>query len=200
MHAYIRKHINIHTGAGDSSGGIPTYIACQWRDSARDEDAKSIYILRGGHVFAPEDLGQRDVIFSSGKIIAILAPNSDEAKLLSASSLALMINATGALVVPGLVDLHVHVSISLVFADAQVVCMCVCMYVRMYACMHACMCVSMLIVPDFVAVYVDVGAFFACHMRRHKSFVQLCMYAFTYIHICIHMYAFKSIDVLTRTY
>ena len=86
------------------------------------------------------------MVFSGGKIIAVLAPDSEEARLLSMTSLTHEVKATGMMVVPGLVDLHVHVSVCVHEKERERVCVwkCICACVRetMCVCMigHVCEC------------------------------------------------------------
>jgi len=62
-------------------------------------------IIRGGRVFAPEDLGTKDVLVAGGKICALAAP--DAVRLAGAD--VEVLDAAGMFVVPGLVDSHVHI-------------------------------------------------------------------------------------------
>jgi beta-aspartyl-dipeptidase (metallo-type) len=59
-------------------------------------------LIRGGIVFAPKPLGQRDLLLAGGRIVAIgerLAPRGIDVAA---------IDATDRIVVPGFIDLHVH--------------------------------------------------------------------------------------------
>jgi beta-aspartyl-dipeptidase (metallo-type) len=62
-------------------------------------------LIRGGRVFAPEDLGTKDILIAGGKVCA-LAP-SGTVRLEGAE--AKVVDASGTLVVPGFVDSHVHI-------------------------------------------------------------------------------------------
>ena len=57
-------------------------------------------VVRGGNVVRPSGLAPRDVHIRSGRIVAVLPPGQAEARQ--------SIDATGLLVLPGMVDSHVH--------------------------------------------------------------------------------------------
>lgn len=63
-----------------------------------------ITIIKNGHVYAPQDLGVKDVLLV-GKTIARIADRIDPAPALGEVN---VIDASGCAVVPGLIDQHVH--------------------------------------------------------------------------------------------
>src|SRR4030081_3847068 len=58
-------------------------------------------IIRGGDVVTPTGVEQADIVVADGRIAAIVAPGTAP---LDAST----VDATGLLVLPGMVDAHVH--------------------------------------------------------------------------------------------
>jgi len=64
-----------------------------------------ITLIRGGEVFAPEPLGRKDILIAGGRIEAVAGPGSLGVDGLAAEA----VEAAGRLVVPGLVDPHVHI-------------------------------------------------------------------------------------------
>ncbi len=70
----------------------------------------AMILIRGGTVYTPQHIGKMDVLIAGTKILRILHPADPEAELLAASRLTAVLNATGAIVAPGLVDIHVHVT------------------------------------------------------------------------------------------
>jgi beta-aspartyl-dipeptidase (metallo-type) len=68
------------------------------------EDAM-ITRIRGGRIFAPEPLGERDILVAGGRIVAIKEPETIRLDGTGAET----IDARGKVVVPGLVDTHVHI-------------------------------------------------------------------------------------------
>jgi len=62
-------------------------------------------LIRGGRVFAPEDLGTKDVLIAGGKISALAAPGAVRIEGADVE----ILDASGMFVVPGLVDSHVHI-------------------------------------------------------------------------------------------
>jgi len=62
-------------------------------------------LIRGGEVFGPEPLGPKDVLVAGGLIEAIRAPGRLETGGLEAE----VVDAAGRIVVPGLIDPHVHI-------------------------------------------------------------------------------------------
>ncbi|URM96453.1 amidohydrolase family protein [Actinomadura madurae] len=62
-----------------------------------------LLVVRNAHVFAPEDLGVRDILCAGGRIAA-LEPDLDVGALAAPE-----IDAAGMRVIPGMVDGHVHV-------------------------------------------------------------------------------------------
>uniref|UniRef100_UPI003F49AD2B amidohydrolase family protein n=1 Tax=Actinomadura sp. CA-154981 TaxID=3240037 RepID=UPI003F49AD2B len=62
-----------------------------------------LFVVRKAHVFAPEDLGVRDILCAGGRIVA-LEPELDVGTLKVPA-----LDADGRRVVPGMVDGHVHI-------------------------------------------------------------------------------------------
>lgn len=62
-------------------------------------------IIRGGRVFAPEDLGIKDVLVAGGKVCGL----AEAGAVRVAGAEAEVVDAAGLFVVPGLVDSHVHI-------------------------------------------------------------------------------------------
>ncbi len=64
-----------------------------------------VTLIRGGEVFAPEPLGRKDVLIAGGAVEAVADPGRIRLGGLEAE----VVEADGALVLPGLVDPHVHI-------------------------------------------------------------------------------------------
>lgn len=64
-----------------------------------------VTLIRGGEVFAPEPLGRKDVLIAGGAVEAVAEPGKIRLGGLEAE----VVEADGALVLPGLVDPHVHI-------------------------------------------------------------------------------------------
>lgn len=64
-----------------------------------------IFYLKNGHIFAPEDLGERDVLIAGQKIVALSPPNFISLKGLDFQE----IDASGKIILPGFIDPHVHI-------------------------------------------------------------------------------------------
>lgn len=67
-------------------------------------DAATPTLLRGAELYGPAPMGRQDVLLAGGKVIAVapeLEPNLPELQV---------VDARGLLALPGLVDLHVHVT------------------------------------------------------------------------------------------
>lgn len=63
----------------------------------------ALFVLRNARIYAPEELGVRDVLIAGGKVVA-LEPNLDLGGLRVRE-----VDAADKLVMPGLVDAHLHV-------------------------------------------------------------------------------------------
>lgn len=64
-----------------------------------------ITLIRGGKIFAPEPLGERDILIAGGRIIAVKEPKTVRVDGTGAET----IDASSKIVIPGLVDTHVHI-------------------------------------------------------------------------------------------
>ncbi len=69
----------------------------------------SVLLIRGGHIYAPEDSGVLDVL-TIGGTIAAMAPRIDAGALQGLFKDMELIDASKALVIPGFVDQHVHMN------------------------------------------------------------------------------------------
>lgn len=61
-------------------------------------------LIKNAHVYAPEDLGQKDVLIADGRIAKI----EDQIALDAHEGIIEVIDAEGKIMIPGLVDCHVH--------------------------------------------------------------------------------------------
>ena len=64
-----------------------------------------IILIRQGKVFAPEPLGEKDILISGHKISAIIEPGQFKIEGVDIQ----VINASEKIVIPGLIDSHVHI-------------------------------------------------------------------------------------------
>jgi beta-aspartyl-dipeptidase (metallo-type) len=64
-----------------------------------------IALIRNARVFAPERLGERDILIAGGRIVAIREPGAIRVDGAGAET----IDASGKIAVPGLIDTHVHI-------------------------------------------------------------------------------------------
>ncbi len=71
----------------------------------KEQPGCSCVLIRGGHLYAPEEQGARDVLLSAGRI-ALVRDHIDVACALGVD----VIDASNMIVAPGFVDLHVHVT------------------------------------------------------------------------------------------
>ncbi len=71
----------------------------------QSQDEKSMLLIKGGHLFAPEDLGPRDLLMAGGKIVAI----EEKIETPASWSFVKVVDARGLWVLPGLIDEHVHI-------------------------------------------------------------------------------------------
>ena len=62
-------------------------------------------LIRGGRVFGPESLGQKDILLGGSAIIAVEEPG----KLKLEGGTIDVVDASGKMVLPGLIDPHVHI-------------------------------------------------------------------------------------------
>ena len=62
-------------------------------------------LIRNGRLYAPDEIGKRDILIAAGKIIKIaeniVAPQSLEVQT---------VDAAGKIITPGFIDLHVHIT------------------------------------------------------------------------------------------
>ena len=63
-----------------------------------------MYLIKNVHVYAPEDMGVRDVLIGAGEILKI----SDQLPVEKAYDVE-VIDGTGKVLMPGLIDAHVHI-------------------------------------------------------------------------------------------
>lgn len=61
-------------------------------------------------MYTPDNIGGKAVLVGGGKILGIFEPDVPEVNMLIGSGLCNTVNASGMSVVPGLVDIHVHVT------------------------------------------------------------------------------------------
>lgn len=61
--------------------------------------------ISGGKVFAPDELGERDVLIAGGRIVAVKEPKTVRVDGVGIET----IDASGKIVVPGFIDTHVHI-------------------------------------------------------------------------------------------
>ena len=125
-------------GGGEASGGLAADGLSATCSSRYPNTSQHLILILGGTVLTPDRIGRRELLVAGGKLIRMLAPGSEEALWLARrarrrestgsdsdkdsddhstkdadedpESMVLLVNATGALVVPGLVDIHVHVT------------------------------------------------------------------------------------------
>lgn len=67
-------------------------------------------LIVGGTVYTPDNMGRRNLLIGGGKILGMFEPDAPEVESLINSGICNIVNASGASVVPGLVDIHVHVT------------------------------------------------------------------------------------------
>jgi beta-aspartyl-dipeptidase (metallo-type) len=67
--------------------------------------AKQFLLIKGGHLYAPDDLGIQDVLVAGEKIVAV----GDNLSGMVAPEFVEAVDATGLLVLPGFIDAHVHI-------------------------------------------------------------------------------------------
>lgn len=63
-------------------------------------------LIRGGHVFTPDDMGTQDVLIGGGKILAI----GDDLPSGLSGGIVEEVDAGGLLLLPGFIDSHVHIT------------------------------------------------------------------------------------------
>lgn len=71
----------------------------------RTLEGHTVLLLKGGHVFSPEDLGTRDLLIGGGKIIAV----DEKIEAPQNWSFVKVVDASDLWVLPGLIDEHVHI-------------------------------------------------------------------------------------------
>jgi beta-aspartyl-dipeptidase (metallo-type) len=69
------------------------------------EPDTTLTLIRGGHVFAPDELGRTDLLLGYGKVLAL---GDDAAQRFVALGDIQIIEAADKLVVPGFIDQHLH--------------------------------------------------------------------------------------------
>ncbi|CAG9463223.1 unnamed protein product [Pedinophyceae sp. YPF-701] len=74
-----------------------------------DEVAADLMLIRNAEmVYSPEPLDARNILVAGGKVVALLG--EEEAAVMQAMAMVKVLDAAGAIVVPGIVDMHVHVT------------------------------------------------------------------------------------------
>ena len=63
-----------------------------------------MYIIKGAHVYSPEDMGVKDVLVGGGKILKI----AEELPVEEAYGVE-VIDGKGKVLIPGMIDAHVHI-------------------------------------------------------------------------------------------
>lgn len=74
--------------------------------SVGDVSAPGLTLIRGGHLYSPDDRGRQDVLVGGGSFLAIDADLSSTLP----NGLLQVIDATGLLILPGFIDSHVHIT------------------------------------------------------------------------------------------
>lgn len=69
-----------------------------------EEEREKMFLIKNAHVYAPEDIGINDVLIGGGKILKI----ASELPVEAAYDIE-VINGTDKLLIPGLIDAHVHI-------------------------------------------------------------------------------------------
>eukprot|EP01100_Stratorugosa_tubuloviscum_P004120 TRINITY_DN2014_c5_g1_i1.p1 TRINITY_DN2014_c5_g1~~TRINITY_DN2014_c5_g1_i1.p1 ORF type:complete len:438 (-),score=201.07 TRINITY_DN2014_c5_g1_i1:200-1513(-) len=68
----------------------------------------NFYLFSGGEVYSPNKLGKTDIIFGGQQILSLLSQQSNDP--IKNSKVIEVVNITGLFVIPGLIDVHVHVT------------------------------------------------------------------------------------------
>ncbi len=68
-------------------------------------EEKMATLIRGGEVYSPSSMGKQDVLIMTDRIAAVSEPGQIEIKGLP----VLEVNASDRLIIPGLIDTHVHI-------------------------------------------------------------------------------------------
>ena len=102
--------------ASGQEGKMPSFRACDWPDTTNSsvQQEAGLVLLRGGVVHAPQYLGRRDVLLSGSSVLKLwdaTDPAADhEINTLVQLQLVTVLDVTGSHIVPGFVDIHVHVT------------------------------------------------------------------------------------------
>jgi beta-aspartyl-dipeptidase (metallo-type) len=87
---------------------MPSFRPCTFQNDTQDA---GLVLLRGGIVYAPRHLGRRHVLFGGGRVLRIFDEAAEvEADNLLKLGLVTLVDVTDRLIVPGFVDMHVHVT------------------------------------------------------------------------------------------
>lgn len=64
-----------------------------------------ITLIKNGHIYAPEDAGEKDILIAGSKIVGL----ADPGKFRIEGAAVEVVNASGKIVLPGFIDSHVHI-------------------------------------------------------------------------------------------
>ena len=93
-------------GPAPPAGKMPSFQPCTWYNGTQDA---ALVLLKGGIVYTPQLLGRRHVLVGGGRVLRMFEESEEEASLRQLG-LVTVVDVTDLLVVPGFVDMHVHVT------------------------------------------------------------------------------------------
>jgi hypothetical protein len=100
--------------SADVPGKMPSFRPCQWPNQTDTaETGDPMVLLKGGEVYTPAYLGTRHVLVGGGRILKLFDDGPQAQKEIAAligTRLVTVVDISGSLVVPGFVDIHVHVT------------------------------------------------------------------------------------------